>query len=156
MLLKTGASQDFWANFYCLQKKLHLYMQGYLIRTNEYKKEQQTLTLEIKSYSTDKKVELDVAREVLEITKTVKNIFVSSKLVEKQQLLGFFCSNLILDSGKLDLELREPFKTIRGSADPHIWWKTCDALRTFRWNSLKERLTFFYHKPNPSIADITE
>jgi len=35
MLLKTGATQDFWAHFYCLQEKLHPYMKGYLIRTDK-------------------------------------------------------------------------------------------------------------------------
>lgn len=95
--------------------------QTYHLKLEEYKREQQRLTFEIKSYTASPKAELDAAREVLELAKQAKEIFMSSNLDEKQQLLGFFFSNLTLNSGKLDVEPREPFKTIQNVSDQHIW-----------------------------------
>lgn len=63
----------------------------------------------------------------------------ASKRDEKQQLLSFFFSNLTLDGEKLDLELREPFNLMANVSDRHVWRQILSALRTFRWNSLKEQ-----------------
>lgn len=93
----------------------------YHYKLGEYKREQQSLALELKSYSTDSKVELIAAKEVLNLIKEVRDIFISSKLEEKQQLLGFFFSNLTLDAEKLDVELREPFKMIANAQERHTW-----------------------------------
>jgi site-specific DNA recombinase len=93
----------------------------YHFKLEEYKREQQNLILEIKSYNTDNKVELVAARDILELTRQAKEIFMSSKLDEKQQLLSLFFSNLTLDVEKLDLELREPFKMITMSYDQTTW-----------------------------------
>lgn len=95
--------------------------QTYHVKLEEYKREQQDLTLEVKSYNTDNRVELNAAREVLELAKQAKEIFMSSSLDEKQQLLRFFFSNLILDNEKLDLELHPPFNDIVFCNDQHIW-----------------------------------
>lgn len=99
----------------------------YHSKLDEYKRDQQNLTSEIKSYDINENDELVAAKEILEITKEAKEIFISSKLAEKQQLLGFFYSNLTLNVEKIELQLREPFKMFRGSKDPHIWWR--------RWES---------------------
>lgn len=93
----------------------------YHFKLEEYKQEQQRLLLEIKSYSTDSKVELFAAKQVLELANHAKEIFMNSKLDEKQQLLGFFFSNLQLNSEKLDLELREPFNLMAKSHDQLMW-----------------------------------
>lgn len=57
----------------------------------------------------------------LEIVSNIKEIFVSSKLDEKQQLLNFMFSNLKLDAERLDLELREPFNLMANMQEEHIW-----------------------------------
>jgi hypothetical protein len=49
---------------------------------------------------------------------------ISSKLDEKQQLLGFFCSNLQLDHEKLDVELKIPFNMLTKVQNQHIIWRT--------------------------------
>jgi hypothetical protein len=86
--------------------------QTYHFKLEEYKRGQQKLILEIKSYDNGSKAELVTAKEVLDLAKNAKEIFMSSKLDEKQQLLRFFFSNLSLDDRKLDVELREPFNHI--------------------------------------------
>ena len=58
---------------------------------------------------------------MLDLAKQAKEIFLSSKLDEKQQLLRFFFSNLTLNDEKLDVEMREPFNLIANMQDQHIW-----------------------------------
>jgi site-specific DNA recombinase len=95
--------------------------QTYHFKLEEYKREQQALILEIKSYDNGSKAELVAAREVLDLAQNAREIFMSSKLDEKQQLLGFFFSNLRLDREKFDVELREPFKNIAAIQDQTVW-----------------------------------
>ncbi|MFC1842005.1 recombinase family protein [Candidatus Dependentiae bacterium] len=93
----------------------------YHFKLEEYKREQQKLTLELKSYGNNNKEEVIAAQEVLELTKEAKEIFMSSNLDGKQQLLRCFFSNLELDREKLHVELREPFKIVATVQDQHIW-----------------------------------
>lgn len=55
---------------------------------------------------------LIMAKTVLDLAKRAKEIFMSPKLKEKQQLLNFVFSNLKLDGKKLSVTLREPFSTL--------------------------------------------
>jgi hypothetical protein len=82
----------------------------YHSKLDQYKKEQQKLTADIKACSIDNKNEVICAQKVLEITKDAKNIFMSSKLKGKQQLLSFFYSNLMLDDENFFVELKQLFK----------------------------------------------
>jgi len=93
----------------------------YHAKLEEYKHGQQNLLLEIKSYNTDNKAELIAAKEILELVQNIKETFVSSKLDEKQQLLRFFCSNLILNDEKLDVELRMPFTGMAIMSNQTLW-----------------------------------
>ena len=93
----------------------------YHFKLEEYKREQQKLTLELKTYNGSSRKEVIAAQEVLELIQESKEIFVSSNLDEKQQLLRCFFSNLELNREKLHVELREPFKTIATVQDQHIW-----------------------------------
>lgn len=95
--------------------------ESYHFKLEEYKREQQKLIAEIKSYDTDSKMELIAATDVLNLVKNAKATFMSSKLDEKQQLLGFFFSNLTLNYDKLDLELRFPFNLMIPPPDQTIW-----------------------------------
>ena len=101
----------------------------YHFKLEEYKREQQALILEIKSYDSGSKAELVAAKEVLDLAKNAKETFMSSKLDEKQQLLRLFFSNLSLDNEKLDVELREPFNSIAKLQDQTIWRCLCDTFR---------------------------
>lgn len=95
--------------------------QIYQLKLQEYKQEQQRLTLEIKSYDSNGKAELVAIREVLTLAQEAKELFISSSFDEKQQLLKFFCSNLQLNHEKLDVVLREPFNLMGKKPDQHIW-----------------------------------
>jgi site-specific DNA recombinase len=96
--------------------------QSYHLKIGEYRREQQAIELELKSYDgKELRSEAVTARQVLELARRAREIFMSSKLDEKQQLLRFFFSNLQLNEEKLDVELKMPFKCVSRSGDQHIW-----------------------------------
>ena len=74
--------------------------QTYHFKLEEYKREQQSLMLEIKSYDQWKQSRTGSSKRNLGFGTKCKEIFMSSKLDEKQQLLGFFFSNLTLECWK--------------------------------------------------------
>jgi hypothetical protein len=55
---------------------------------------------------------LITAKTVLDLAKRAKELFMSSNLSEKQQLLDLVFSNLKLDGKKVSATLREPFLTL--------------------------------------------
>ena len=103
---------------------------AYQMKLEEYNKEKQELSERLNGYKGLDKADLIIAREVLELAQEAKDIFLSSKLEEKQQLLGFFFSNFTLNDEKLDLELREPFRVMQKMQDQHVWRHLLDTIRT--------------------------
>lgn len=94
----------------------------YHVKLEEYKKEQQRLLLDIKSYDNGSEAELIAAKDVLELAKNAKSIFMSSNLDEKQQFLRCMFSNLTLNAEKFHVELREPFNLMVNVHDQQVWW----------------------------------
>lgn len=84
----------------------------YHSKLEEYKKRQRSITNEMREHVNGDENCLITAKTVLDLAKRVKDIFMSSKLKEKQQLLNFVFSNLRLDGEKLSVTLREPFSTL--------------------------------------------
>ena len=84
----------------------------YHLKLEEYKKRQREITAEMKAHVNADETCLITAKKLLDLAKRPKEIFISSKLPEKQQLLNFVFSNLKLDGKKLLVTLREPFLTL--------------------------------------------
>ena len=101
-----------------LSKLIDLHLDGeldsdtYHSKLEEYKKRQREITLEMKAHVNADEACLITAKTVLDLAKRAKEIFMSSKLPEKQQLLNFVFSNLKLDGKELSVTLREPFSTL--------------------------------------------
>jgi len=110
-----------------LSKLIDMHIDGaidgatYRMKLDEYTKEKLELSERLSGYKGLEKADLIAAKEVLELTQEAKELFLSSKLEEKQQLLGFFFSNFTLNDEKLDLELREPFRVMQKMQDQHVW-----------------------------------
>ena len=85
---------------------------NYHTKLEEYKKRQREITCEMKNHIDADENCLITAKTVLDLAKRAKEIFISSNLKEKQQLLNFVFSNLKLDGKKLLVTLREPFLTL--------------------------------------------
>lgn len=101
-----------------LSKLIDMHLDGaidsetYHQKLEEYKKRQREITSEMKAHVNADEICLITAKTVLDLAKRAKELFVSSKLAEKQQLLNFVFSNLKLDGKKLSVTLREPFLTL--------------------------------------------
>ncbi len=101
-----------------LSKLVDMHLDGaldsdtYNAKLEEYKKRQREITSEMKAHVNADETCLITAKTVLDLAKRAKELFMSSKLEEKQQLLNFVFSNLKLDGKRLAVTLREPFSTI--------------------------------------------
>lgn len=84
----------------------------YHLKLEEYKKRQREITAEMKAHVNADETCLITAKTVLDLAKRAKELFISSKMPEKQQLLNLVFSNLKLDGKKLLVTLREPFLTL--------------------------------------------
>jgi len=110
-----------------LSKMIDMHIDGridsetYHAKLIEYKNNEQSIVSEIKSYDSNSKMELFTAEKILNLARNAKNIFISSKFEEKQQLLKLLFSNSKLSSEKLHLELNEPFIYMKKPYDQHIW-----------------------------------
>lgn len=93
----------------------------YHTKLEEYKREQQKISLELESHSSSTHAEIITAQDVLHLAREAKQIFKSSNFDEKQQLLRFFFSNLQLNNENLDVQLRDPFQIIANSYNQHEW-----------------------------------
>ncbi len=84
----------------------------YHLKLEEYKKRQREITSEMVAHVNANETCLITTKTVLCLAKRAKELFTSSKMVEKQELLNLVFSNLKLDGKKLLVTLREPFLTL--------------------------------------------
>ena len=101
-----------------LSKLIDMHLDGaidsdtYHFKLEEYKKRQREITLEMTAHVNADETCLITAKTVLDLAKRAKELFTSSKMGEKQQLLNLIFANLKLDGKKLSATLREPFSTL--------------------------------------------
>ena len=93
----------------------------YNFKVAEYKRRQREITSEMASHVDADEACLITAKTVLGLAKRAKEIFMSSNVEEKRQLLSFVFTNLRLDHDKLLVELREPFNMIVNLSDRPKW-----------------------------------
>ena len=74
------------------------------------------------------------------MTTLSKEIFESSEVDEKRQLLNFVFQNLKLDGKNLSIETCEPFSTLVDYKKSPKGWGRLDAFRTFDWGKLMANL----------------
>ncbi len=82
------------------------------LKLEEYKKRQREITSEMAAHVNADETCLITAKTVFDLAKRAKELFMSSKMGEKQQLLDLVFSNLKLDGKKLSATLREPLLSI--------------------------------------------
>ncbi len=71
------------------------------------------------------------------------DIFESSKIEQKRQLITFVFSNLALRGAKLEYSLRKPFHLITGKRSHQNWLALVDTIRTNYYNEIIGLATFF-------------
>lgn len=78
-------------------------------KLNEYKKRQQEIVSLMATHVDADKASLITVKTVLDLAKRAKEIYESSKVDEKRQILNFLFSNLEMKNKKVIITLREPF-----------------------------------------------
>ena len=76
------------------------------------------------------------ARKILSLSQRAYDLFISSEVEQKRQLINFSLSNLLLDGKKLEFTIRSPFSDIVNA-------KCCNELGDYRESNPNCR----YHKP---------
>jgi site-specific DNA recombinase len=69
------------------------------------------------------------AKYILELSKRAKDLFESSKVEQKRQIMKLVLSNLTLDGKKLRYEAVKPFDTILNCADSQQWLPVHELIR---------------------------
>jgi hypothetical protein len=82
-------------------------------KLKEYKEREQEILRELQRYAVKDTNAHVTANTVLSLASRVRDIFESSEVDEKRQLLNFLFQNLELKEKKLSVTLREPFKMIK-------------------------------------------
>lgn len=85
-------------------------------------------------------------QKILSLSKKAHELFMSSEVEQKRQLIKFSLSNLMLDGKKLYFTIRSPFKEIENATSCNKLGRLCNVLRTIDINSIAEELTFLKDK----------
>lgn len=101
--------------------------QMYQEKIKEYKARQQEIISQMSRHvKADETFHL-TANMVLHLARRAREIFESSEVEEKRQLLNFVFQNLKLEGEKLVVELREPFNLIADTAKCPMGWGRLDS-----------------------------
>ena len=85
-------------------------------KLKEYKDREQEIAKEMQRYDIKDTNAHVTANTVLSLASRARDIFESSEVDEKRQLLNFVFQNLELKEKKLSVTLREPFKMIKDAS----------------------------------------
>ena len=77
---------------------------------------------------------------MLALTKRAYELFISSEVEERRQLIKLVLSNVELTDGNIVYKAYKPFDLILNSTDRRLWRQSRGTLRTFNWRKLRERL----------------
>lgn len=110
-----------------ISKLVDLHMDGtidsdtYKFKLEEFKKRQREIAAEMQAHIDADESVIITAKTALDLAKRAKELYESSNIDEKRQLLNFVCSNFLLDSGKLRWELRKPFSILVKMGESTVW-----------------------------------
>ena len=80
------------------------------------------------------------AKHVLNLVNRAYELFESSEVEERRQLIKLVLSNLRVEDEYVLYDVQKPFDLIVKTADSKLWRQTLGTLRTFRWSKLREQL----------------
>jgi len=102
----------------------------YLEKVREYKKRQIEIAEEMKNHEKADQNFYVTANMVMNLAAHAREIFESSEVDEKRELLNLVFQNLKLEGKKMLTEIREPFSTMIGYKDhPTNWrWRELNSM----------------------------
>jgi len=111
-------------------------------KLNKYKRRQEEINEKMKKLTqTDEDFYL-TANLVLNLAKRSKEIFKSSEIGEKRQLLNFLLQNLKLKDKNLLFELKTPFDTVLQASKCSSLLPLWDVFRTIDWKEIKKEMDY--------------
>lgn len=96
-------------------------------KLNEYKKRQQEIISLMANHVDADKASLITVKTVLDLAKRAKELYESSKVDEKRQILNFLFSNLEMRDKKAIITLREPFDRLVAVSDHPMYRRRWDS-----------------------------
>lgn len=105
----------------------------YLEKVREYKGRQAEILEEMKRHEEADKNFHVTANMVMKLAARARELFESSEVDEKRQLLNFVFQNLQLDEKTLLVDTHEPFTAMMGYKQCPTNWRWLDAFRTLDW-----------------------
>jgi len=110
-------------------------------KLKEYKEKQAELNKEMQRYTDADENYYLTANIMLNLAKKAYEVFESSEIPEKRQLLNFLLQNLKLQGKKLSFELKTPFDTVLQANRCPTLLLVLDVFRTLDWVRIREKLT---------------
>jgi site-specific DNA recombinase len=111
----------------------------YQQKLQEYKKRQREITREMEAHVDADETCLLTIKTVVDLARRAKEIYLSSNLDEKRELLNLVFSNLKLRDKRLLVTLREPFSLLMAVSHQPMC-QTLDTVRTFPWKDYQQKL----------------
>jgi site-specific DNA recombinase len=101
------------------------------------KAKQQEITSKMQKHVKADEAFYITAHTILSLASRARDLFESSEVEEKRQLLNFVFQNLTLEREKLAHTVREPFSLIMNMKACPSGWEQLDEFRTFEWESME-------------------
>ncbi|MDP8218070.1 MAG: recombinase family protein [Candidatus Theseobacter exili] len=107
-------------------------------KLKEYKERQYEIVEDIGRHEKGDEAFHVTANQAMNLAKRAWDLFESSEVDEKRQLLNFVLQNLKLENKKLLVEVREPFNLLIEVGSCPKGWGRLGRFRTFDWGSIAE------------------
>jgi hypothetical protein len=125
------------------RSKWHITEEFYLRKINKYSAKQKSILREIDRHDTaDYDYHLTINR-VLSYAQRAREIFDSSEVKEKRQLLNFLLQNCELKGKNLQYKLKSPFDTLLLAGSCSSMLPLRNTFRTLDWKSIANQLKIF-------------
>ena len=115
----------------------------YLRKIKQYSNKQKTILEQIAKHDTaDKNYDI-TAKSILKLAQKARELFDSSEVKEKRQLLNFLLQNCELKGKKLQYKLKSPFDTILLAGSCSELYPLLYTFRTLDWKNIAFQLNLF-------------
>lgn len=111
-------------------------------KMQEYNDKMQLLEIELSEYGNADKEYKIVISTVFSLSKRAKEIFDSSEVHEKRQILNYLLQNSTLNEKTPCFTMRSPYNLILGLASSPDLLPVLDEFRTLNWQKIESDLRF--------------
>jgi site-specific DNA recombinase len=114
----------------------------YDAKLKEFKTKQHELSFKMKRYEKADELFYNTANKVLSLAQRSRDLFESSEIPEKRQLINFVFQNLKLDGKTVQYKLKTPFLRVLEANSSNVWSGLLDAFRTIDWIEFQSEMKY--------------